>query len=395
MAAPLLRLLATLIVLATAAGAHPIQQIDVVPEVGPGTWKLNWKMDAGSALEEIREDPTAVPPSRTQLMGYDAAQYRRMKAGAEEYLRGNLFLAMNDEPVEWRLEFPNFASDPPVFPNGAEVYPFIDLVLIGVEVPAGGGPLMATWKNDEVDLFVTNGSGEGAALTIVSAGENTEITVVPARAAATAASAPAAVATGSSAWRWIRYGFEHILPKGKDHILFILALFLLAPQIRPLLAQSLTFTLAHSATLFLTVFGVLNLPEKFVEAAILLSIAVVAVENIFRHKVPRHRLGVVFGFGLLHGMGFATVLRALPLPSSNIVWPVVSFNVGIEGAQIAVLASAWLLVGWFRNRPPVWRRIRVAGSVLILIALAIMLGDLARGALATAASCPPAVSHGG
>jgi hydrogenase/urease accessory protein HupE len=334
-------------------------------------------MDAGSALSEIREDPTATPPSRTVLNGFSKEQFARMKAGAEEYLRDNLFLTFNGEAAEWRIEFPNFATDPPVFPNGAEVYPYVDLVLVGVGVPAAGGPLVANWKNDEVDLFITDGSGDAAALTVISAGDAAVMTTVPAAGADPQARQPAA--QGSSLWRWVVYGFEHIVPKGKDHILFILALFLLSPQLKPLFSQSLTFTLAHSVTLFLTIFGVLNLPDKFVELAILVSIAVVAVENIFRRELPRHRLAVVFGFGLLHGMGFATVLRALPLPKSNIVGPVVSFNIGIEVAQVAVLTGAWLLFGWFRNHAKSWMRIRIAGSVLILGALAAMMaGTLAR-----------------
>jgi hydrogenase/urease accessory protein HupE len=200
---------------------------------------------------------------------------------------------------------------------------------------------------------------------------------VPAAGADPQAKPPAA--QGSTLWRWLVYGFEHIVPGGRDHILFILALFLLSPQLKPLLAQSLTFTLAHSVTFFLTIFGLINLPEKFVEMAVLLSIAVVAGENIFRRKLPAHRLAVVFGFGLLHGMGFATVLRALPLPKANIVWPVVSFNIGIEVAQVAILAGAWLLVGWFRNQPKTWDRIRIGGSGLILVALAVMMAETLAG----------------
>jgi len=377
MAAFLLRLVALAGLLLGVAQGHPIQQIDIVPQTAPGAWKLEWRMDAGSAIPEIREDPTAAAPSRTLLNAMSKEEFARMKAGAEEYLRDNLFLTLNDEAAEWRIEFPNFATDPPVFPNGPEVYPYVDLVLIGENVPAEGGPLVANWKTDGVDLFVTDGSGDATALTIISAGDATVMTRVPAAGADPQAKPPAA--HGSSLWRWVVYGFEHIVPKGHDHILFILALFLLSPQLKPLLAQSLTFTLAHSVTFFLTIFGVLNLPDKFVEMAVLLSIAVVAGENIFRRKLPAHRLAVVFGFGLLHGMGFATVLRALPLPKANIVWPVVSFNIGIEAAQVAVLAGAWLLVGWFRNQPKTWDRIRIGGSGLILIALAVMMAETLAG----------------
>jgi hydrogenase/urease accessory protein HupE len=99
-------------------------------------------------------------------------------------------------------------------------------------------------------------------------------------------------------------GFEHILPKGLDHILFILGIFLLSTHLRPLLWQVTMFTVAHTITLGLSMRGVISLPANIVEPLIALSIAWIGIENMFAHSLHRSRLVIVFLFGLLHGMGF-------------------------------------------------------------------------------------------
>ena len=95
-------------------------------------------------------------------------------------------------------------------------------------------------------------------------------------------------------------GFEHIVPKGLDHILFVLGLFLLSIKLRPLLLQVTAFTLAHSITLGLTIYGVISLSPSIVEPLIALSIVAVGIENIFVKTVKARRVVVVFLFGLLH-----------------------------------------------------------------------------------------------
>ena len=106
-------------------------------------------------------------------------------------------------------------------------------------------------------------------------------------------------------------GFTHILPKGPDHILFVLGLFLLSLRIRPILSQVTAFTVAHSITLGLSIYGVVSLPPRIVEPLIALSIVYVAIENLVTDVFRPWRVGVVFGFGLVHGLGFAGVLREL------------------------------------------------------------------------------------
>ena len=151
-------------------------------------------------------------------------------------------------------------------------------------------------------------------------------------------------------------GFEHIVPKGIDHILFVLGLFLLSVKLRPLLLQVTAFTLAHSITLGLTIYGVISLPPSIVEPLIALSIVAVGIENIFVKTVKIRRIVVVFLFGLLHGMGFAGVLSQLGLPESDFVTALVFFNIGVEAGQLFVIAVAFLCVFWLLKNQQLYRQ---------------------------------------
>ena len=160
--------------------------------------------------------------------------------------------------------------------------------------------------------------------------------------------------------QYLTLGFTHIVPRGLDHILFVVGLFLLTTRIKPLLAQVTAFTLAHSITLGLTMYGVVSLSPRIVEPAIALSIAYIAIENLITTELKPWRVAIVFAFGLLHGMGFAGVLRELGLPRREFVTALVSFNAGVEGGQLFVIAIAAIL---FARK---WRaRIVAPASVLI------------------------------
>ena len=142
-------------------------------------------------------------------------------------------------------------------------------------------------------------------------------------------------------------GFTHILPKGLDHILFVLGLFLLSARARDVLAQVTAFTLAHSLTLALALSGRFAAPAAVVEPLIALSVAYVGIENLIAPKLRPWRLAIVFGFGLLHGLGFAEALAGLDLARHQFLVTLVSFNVGVEAGQLAVIGAAaaglWLL----------------------------------------------------
>jgi hypothetical protein len=163
-------------------------------------------------------------------------------------------------------------------------------------------------------------------------------------------------------------GFTHILPYGLDHILFVLGLFLLSVKFKPLLWQVTAFTVAHSITLGLAMAGLVELSPSIVEPLIAASIVYVAVENILTTVLHAWRVALVFGFGLLHGLGFAGVLQEVGLPTGEFVTGLVMFNVGVELGQLAVIGLAFLLVGWwFRDKP--WYRARVVVPASVAIAL--------------------------
>jgi len=165
--------------------------------------------------------------------------------------------------------------------------------------------------------------------------------------------------------RYLVLGFTHILPKGLDHILFVLGLFLLSLRLRPLLAQITAFTVAHTLSLALAMLGLVHLSPRIVEPLIAVSIVYVAVENVFARELKKSRVALVFAFGLLHGLGFAGVLSELGLPRSEFVPALLSFNVGVEIGQLTVIAAAFLVVGAFRKRSWYITRVAVPASVAI------------------------------
>ncbi len=156
--------------------------------------------------------------------------------------------------------------------------------------------------------------------------------------------APAAASRWRTAARFFHLGFEHIVPLGLDHVLFVLGLALLSPRPRPLLAQVTAFTAAHTVTLALSTYGVVRLPARVVEPLIALSVVYVAVENLLTSRLRPWRILLVFGFGLLHGLGFAGALAELGLPAGERPLALVSFNLGVEGGQLAVILVAVVLL---------------------------------------------------
>ncbi|MCC7293946.1 MAG: HupE/UreJ family protein [Phycisphaerales bacterium] len=177
-----------------------------------------------------------------------------------------------------------------------------------------------------------------------------------------------AVSAASVAWQYVALGYEHILPRGLDHILFVVGLFLLGRRWKPLLWQVTAFTVAHTLTLALAMNGAISLPSRVVEPLIALSIAYVAIENVFTTKLTPWRPGVVFAFGLLHGLGFAGVLTELGLPKGQFATALLSFNVGVEMGQLSVILAAFAVVGWFRGKD--WYRSAIVVPASVAIALA-------------------------
>ncbi|WP_342043014.1 HupE/UreJ family protein [Bacillus sp. OTU2372] len=142
--------------------------------------------------------------------------------------------------------------------------------------------------------------------------------------------------TAATSWfSFFKLGMLHILT-GYDHLLFLLALLLRKQTFKQYAAIVTAFTIAHSISLSLAVLGWVTLPSRFVEAAIAFSICYVAAENIFRKEI-RYRWSITFLFGLIHGLGFATILKEMRIPKSHLAVALLNFNLGIEAVQLTIV----------------------------------------------------------
>jgi len=154
----------------------------------------------------------------------------------------------------------------------------------------------------------------------------------------------------SSLGRYLGLGFRHILPEGLDHMCFVLGLFFAARQILPLFWQVTVFTLAHSLTFGLALYGLVEAPARLVEVVVALSITFIAVENVFLPGLAKWRLYVVFGFGLVHGLALAHTFQDQAVAPADLPLALLAFNVGIELAQLAVVGVALAVFGvWWRR----------------------------------------------
>jgi hypothetical protein len=210
--------------------------------------------------------------------------------------------------------------------------------------------------------------GQDPATLVASASETTARIPVQLENSATNSSDTRPVAEPGRwlvARQYLALGFTHILPEGTDHILFVLGLFLLSSRLKPLLWQVTAFTVAHSITLGLAMYGFIRLPSSVVEPLIAASIAFVAVENICTSELKPWRPVVVFCFGLIHGLGFSSVLLSLGLPRQDFTTALVTFNGGVELGQFTVISGAFLAIGWWRQREWYRRAVVIPASALI------------------------------
>jgi hydrogenase/urease accessory protein HupE len=164
-------------------------------------------------------------------------------------------------------------------------------------------------------------------------------------------------------------GVEHILI-GFDHLCFLLALLLVAVRTREVVALVTTFTIAHSLTLAAAALGLISLSPRLVEPLIAASIIYVAVENLVLRRQPPYRLAVVFGFGLVHGLGFAGILaERLPgVTGAAVIPPLLAFNAGVELGQLAVAACLVPLIRMARAQPRIAPKLQPTLSLLIAMA---------------------------
>lgn len=364
--------------LVLALSSTPVQAHEVVPTIvditvtdGRATLDLRINLEAflaGVDLDTV-EDTNDAP----QAEDYDvlrALSEADLAARAPELLGGwNALPLISVDGTPVTLESLSLTVPAGVDPE----LPRIADWTLGAEMPAGAS-VTVSWPDGGGDLVVRQ-QGVEAPFTGIIMGGN---------------SSPAiALGGGDQAGGWqtftdyIPVGFDHILPKGLDHILFVLGLFFLSMRLGPLIWQVSAFTLAHTVTLALGALGLVNVPGSVVEPLIAASIVYVAVENIFARGLTKWRPAVIFGFGLLHGLGFASVLGDFGLPEDQFIPALIGFNVGVEVGQLTVIAMAFLLI-WLAvlaarraalsgdeelvtEYPVMFRALSMAGSLLIAI----------------------------
>jgi hydrogenase/urease accessory protein HupE len=299
--------------------------------------------DASALAEKLEATIGSSLPAGTDAKGLET-----LLTGFDETFRRRVKLTFDGSDVRPEI---SYAVEPPVDVLSAAA---ATIRLTGTTPP---GAQHFTWSFGWT--FASYAMTAGAATQWLEGGENSAPLAVTLQAPP-----PSRLIT---AWRYLRLGFTHIVPHGLDHMLFVLGIYLLSRRARHVLWQVSAFTVAHSITLGLSMYGLVSVPSRIVEPMIALSIAYVAIENVFLSELKSWRIGLVFGFGLLHGMGFAGALKELGLPRSEFLTALLTFNVGVEAGQLAVIATAFLLVGWqFARRD--WYRTRVVVPASMLIA---------------------------
>ncbi|MDP0490054.1 MAG: HupE/UreJ family protein [Verrucomicrobiota bacterium JB023] len=346
------------------ASGHQVDQhfLKLFLQDGHLTGRL--EMDAGYCLPDLRSADDETLPTNDWLAAKTDAERDRILIEGKKYLSSILLFQLGGEQRVPDIGFGKWGTDWPVyFDQRGDT--FARMVWdVRLDYGLASGHLELVWNEDEDGpslALAIESNGKDLPLSTVDQGEERSLAyVTPGR------KAEPNRAVFSSWWAWLVAGFEHVLPLGLDHILFILGLYFLSAKWKPLLAQSLVFTVAHTITLGLTVAGIIPFDGEIVEPLIALSIAYVAIENLFFEEVKPWRLSLIFGLGLLHGMGFGSVMSELPVDRSSLLIPVLNFNLGVEIAQVAVLAMAFAATCWFHHKPS-WKVIRVVASVLIAL----------------------------
>lgn len=352
MIAFLLRRILAFAVVTSAVSAHVVEQFYLSVEETGSEWCIDVTFDASYAFEELRDDPNSPQPESSWLVSMNEAQFEELRGGAEKFLRQAISFHHDGRETPFTISFPDFDSTPPRFPQLSAGGAYVTIRLEGTIPAWQGGELNLTVSPDIRPNFILAKTTDGEIhLEVVSPGGSKPIFFLD---------------RGRLALLWL--GFRHVVPDGFDHILFILALFLMARKWRPLLAQSLAFTIAHSLSLGLVVFGAITIEtlpgSTLIEPLIALSIAALAIENLLRKELHTKRLVVVFLFGLIHGLGFAGSLGAVLQNEPRLFSSLVLANLGVELAQISVLAATWLAtMQWSQSAS--YQKTRMASSLVI------------------------------
>lgn len=351
------------------ASGHAMKQVRSEISAGNGQWQASVWLEAWALYPEDGPKIPKGTPGDPNTAGtawvatLEEADHAIMRKVAAEFLDETFVLTLEGQRLKADCHFPDYVEPKPVLSENLEGNALVRIDLSGTLPAKASGPLLLAWQDDEDEPLALLIKGtESRLLRITARAPAVELMTLDASGAATNQE-------GSSLWQWIVSGFLHILPLGTDHICFILGLFFLQPKWKPLLMQTSAFTLAHSITLALVVLKVFTVPASVVEPMIALSIAYVGIENLWVKELKPWRVGLVFGLGLLHGMGFASVMQELDLPEGQVLKPLVGFNLGVEFGQVTVLATAFALTFWMIRKPQFGTVRKVASCLIGLMGL--------------------------
>ncbi|HUI81524.1 MAG TPA: HupE/UreJ family protein [Bryobacteraceae bacterium] len=313
-------------------------------------YKIEIVTDAVALLEKLEATNGRPLPADTS-----PAVVQALLIGFDQQFRRRVAVMFDGVEVSPRI---SYSVVPPVDSTSATV---ATIRLTG-EIPASARNF--TWKYAwtfaSYALSVRTTASENPSIQWLEGGDGSKPIIL--------AAAPKPISRLLTAWRYLALGYTHILPNGLDHILFVLGIFLLSGRARSVLLQVSAFTVAHSITLGLSTYGVVTVSPRIVEPMIAISIAYVALENVFLSELKSWRVALVFAFGLLHGLGFAGALRELGLRRSEFLTALVTFNLGVEAGQLSVIAAAFVVVGW-HCADRIWYRSRIVVPASALIAL--------------------------
>lgn len=347
-----IRILFPVLCLILPLSAHQVETVEFEFQRSEKVWRLHGEMDIAYMLPETRGVPGGAPLSRKAVMKAAPVELERICRETENTLRNLLTFTYAGKPLKWRIEFPDFDKKPFELPEEYADWALLTVRLV-VDPQPGPGDLVVHWSNKEkAELIVLTGQSEDAQIVSVQPGGKLALLKHAGSGVETGTATASKTATEttthsftSSFTSWMISGFKHVLPLGLDHMLFIFGLFVAVLSLRPMLWQSLLFTLAHSLTLALCALGMVTLEARWVEIFIAFSIAFIGIEDLFKCKVGMRRYVLVFVFGLVHGMGFANVLadKIKGVPKSQLAKPLLGFNLGVELAQITVILVASLI----------------------------------------------------
>ncbi len=291
-----------------------------------------WRVDVG--IDGLRKVVT-VPDGDLDETAVDS-----LRASIEQYLLRSIQLDVNGRPVAGEARGVDVVYEPSMV-TGA---PRVARIVVEMEFVS---PEAIRTASARLALFASITSQHRAVIDVRRGGQSSQVVRV----------GPTAVDLGplaakSSTWQEARafagWGIRHIL-SGYDHIAFLLALLLATARWRDVVKIITAFTLAHSLTLLLSALQIVHLPTRLTEAMIAASIVYVAAENMFGSRSRPHRWLLAFGFGLVHGLGFASGLRERLAESGHVLLPVLSFNVGVEIGQLAIVATVLPILSLVRG----------------------------------------------